>query len=35
MKSHQKYDIPHIKDVWYNENSMTNIISMKDMTNKF
>jgi hypothetical protein len=35
MKSHQKCDIPHIKDVWYNENSMTNIISLKDMTNKF
>jgi hypothetical protein len=35
MKSHQKCDIPHIKNVWYNENSMTNIISMKDMTDKF
>jgi hypothetical protein len=35
IKSHQKCDIPYIKDVWYNENSLTNIISMKDMTNKF
>jgi Zn-finger protein len=35
MKSHQKCDIPHIKDVWYNENAMTNIISMNDMKNKF
>jgi hypothetical protein len=35
MNSHQKCDIPYIEDVWYNEDSMTNIISMKDMTNKF
>jgi hypothetical protein len=35
MKSHQKCDFPHIKDIWYNGNSMTNIISLKDMTNKF
>jgi hypothetical protein len=35
MKLHQKCNIPHIKDVWYNRNSMTNIISLKDMTNKF
>jgi hypothetical protein len=35
MKSHQNCDIPHFKDVWYNKNSMTNIISLKDMTNKF
>jgi hypothetical protein len=35
MKLHQKCDIPFIKDVWYNENFMTNIISMKDMTEKF
>ncbi len=34
-KSHQKCDIPHMKDVWYNENLMNNIISMKDMTDKF
>ena len=35
MKSHMKCDIPYIDDVWYNEDSITNIISLKDMTNKF
>ncbi len=35
MESHMKCDIPHISNVWYNENSMTNIISLKDMTKKF
>ena len=35
MKLHQKCDIPYIKDVWYNENSITNIISMTDMTENF
>ena len=35
MESHLKCDIPHISNVWYNENSMTNIISLKDMTKKF
>jgi hypothetical protein len=35
MNSHQKWDIPHIKDVWCNENSITDIISMRDMTRNF
>ena len=35
MKSHQKYDIPYINDVWYNTSSITNNISMKDITDKF
>jgi hypothetical protein len=35
MDSHKKCDIPYIDDVWYNEESMTNIIAMKDMTSKF
>jgi len=35
MKSHMKCDIPYIDDVGYNKDSITNIISLKDMTNKF
>ena len=35
MKSTRKCDIQHIEDVWFNENSMTNIIALKDMTKKF
>ena len=35
MKSHKKCDISYMEDVWYNEDSITNIISLKDMTNKF
>ena len=35
MKSQQKCDIPYIKGVWYNKKYITNIISMKDMTEKF
>ena len=35
MKSHKKCDIPYINDVCYNGNSITNIISMKDMKEKF
>jgi hypothetical protein len=35
MSSTKKCDIAHIDDVWYNEDSMTNIIAMKDMTKKF
>jgi hypothetical protein len=35
MKSHQKCDIPHIENVWFNKHSITNIISMQDMTAKF
>ena len=35
IKLHQKCDIPYINDVWYNKNRITNIISMKDMTDKF
>ena len=35
MKSHQKCDIPYINDVWYNKKYITNIINMKDMTNKY
>ena len=28
-------DIPYINKIWYNENSITNIFSTKDMTEKF
>jgi hypothetical protein len=35
MKSTQKCDIQHIDNVWFNEDSMTNIIALKDMTKKF
>ena len=35
ITSHMKCDVPYINDVWYNEDSITNIISLKDMTNKF
>jgi hypothetical protein len=35
LKSYKKCDIPHIDNVWYNENSITNISSMKDMIDKF
>ena len=35
MKSHHKYDIPYINDVWYNRNPIKNNIIMKDMTEKF
>ena len=35
MKLHQKCYIPYINDVWYNKNPITNIISMKDMTETF
>ena len=34
-KLHQKCDISYTINVWYNGNSITNIISMKDMTEKF
>jgi hypothetical protein len=35
LKWYKKCDILHIDNVWFNENSITNIISMKDMTDKF
>ena len=35
MEAHQKCDIPHIRNVWFNEDSITNIISMQDMTANF
>jgi hypothetical protein len=35
LKSYKKCDIPHIDNVWFNENAITNIISMKNMTDKF
>ena len=35
MKSHQKCDIPYINELWYNKNYITNIISIKYMTEKF
>ena len=35
MKSHHKYDIAYINDVWYNRNPIKNNIIMKDMTEKF
>jgi hypothetical protein len=35
LKSYKKCDIPHIDNVWFNKNSITNIISMKDITDKF
>ena len=35
IKSHHKCNITYINDVWYNENSITKIISMKDMMEKF
>ena len=35
MKSQQKFNIPYINGVWYNKNSITNIISMKDRKDKF
>jgi hypothetical protein len=35
LKSHKKCDIPHMDHVWYNENLIMNIISLKHMTDKF
>ena len=35
MKLHHNCDIPYINDVWYKNNSITYIISMKYMTDKF
>jgi hypothetical protein len=35
LKSHKKCDIPHMDNVWHNENSITNITSLKHMTDKF
>jgi hypothetical protein len=35
LKSHKKCDIPHINNVWYKENLITNIFSLKHMTDKF
>ena len=35
MESHKKCDIPHMENVWFNKDSITNIISMQDMTAKF
>ena len=35
MKLHQKCIIPYINNVWYNGNSINNIISVKDTTAKF
>ena len=35
MNSHMKWDIPYIDNVWYKEDSITTIISLKDMTNKY
>jgi hypothetical protein len=35
MRATLKCDLQHIKDVWFNEDSMTNIIALKDMTQKF
>ena len=34
MKLHQKCDISYINNLWYNNNSITNITSMKYMTEK-
>ena len=34
MKLHQKCDISYINNLWYNKNSITNITSMKYMTEK-
>ena len=33
--SNQKKIVPHLGEQWFNEDSMTNIIAMKDMTDKF
>ena len=35
MKSHQKRDITYIKGMWYNKTFITNIIILKDVTEKF
>jgi hypothetical protein len=35
LESNKKCDIPHIDNVGYNENSITNVISLKHMTDKF
>ena len=35
MKSQQKCDIPHLGECWFNRDSITNIIVMCDMRNKF
>jgi hypothetical protein len=35
LESNKKCDILHIDNVWYNENSIANIISLKHMTDKF
>ena len=33
--STKKCTIPHLGEHWFNEDSMTNIIALSDMTNKF
>jgi hypothetical protein len=35
INSNQKCDIPHIPDVWYNEDSITNIISLAEINKQF
>ena len=35
MKSNQKCTIEHLKEVWYNPNSITNILALCDVTKKF
>ena len=35
ISSSKKCDVPYFPNVWFNKNSITNIISLKDMTSKF
>jgi hypothetical protein len=35
LMSKQKCEIPHLGECWYNPHSITNIIALSDMTNKF
>ena len=35
LVSNMKYIIPHLGEKWFNSESMTNIIAMKDMTDRY
>ena len=35
LMSNQKCLVPHLGEHWFNSDSMTNIIAMKDMTDKY
>ena len=35
LDSTQKCEIPHLGEHWFNRDSVTNIIAMEDMTDRF